>query len=188
MRSFRIPKTANPDFGSPANDSYRTPLPVKQPSPWTKHKQDISPMQDRTERAMDWEPGQFSPIEMPRPRRPSLSQEQQNIQIPSQLLRSNADEVLQQADDQLKSGRLTEENHQVLIKQLSQLYKLQKIKQQIMDEKTVLKNTVEAQEKQQYPPITDPYAKQQWGEKKGPVPNGKNFVSVENNSKHVFKT
>ncbi len=66
-----------------------------------------------------------------------ISPEQENISIPKPLLLNQADEILREAERQLQSGKLSHEQHQELLRQLDQLYKLQKLKQQLREHRNM---------------------------------------------------
>ena len=60
-----------------------------------------------------------------------ISPEQLNISIPAPLMLEQLDSILTEADAQLRAGRLSHEQHQAILKQLGELQKLQKLKQQL---------------------------------------------------------
>nr|CAB3264699.1 pre-mRNA cleavage complex 2 protein Pcf11 [Phallusia mammillata] len=51
-----------------------------------------------------------------------------NVEIPQELTLSHQNEILRQADVQLRNGQLTHEQHQELLKQLHQLFELQRVR------------------------------------------------------------
>ena len=62
-----------------------------------------------------------------------MSPEAEEMNIPKPLLLDQANEILAEADQQLKSGKMSHEQHQEILKQLSELYRLQKLKLQLRE-------------------------------------------------------
>ncbi|XP_041461947.1 uncharacterized protein LOC121413253 [Lytechinus variegatus] len=82
------------------------------------------------ERAAGWmrtENRDYAPSLRP-PRRPSLSN--RDIQIPKELSMSRLAKVLEQAEKQLNSGALTHEQHQQLLRELNEIYNIQRQKRE----------------------------------------------------------
>lgn len=67
--------------------------------------------------------------------RPSVEQE---LNIPKALRLDQQDAIMRQAEEQLKSGKLTVDQHNDLLKQLEELYKLQKLHLQSSAEREVV--------------------------------------------------
>ena len=62
-----------------------------------------------------------------------MSPEAEEMNIPKPLLLDQANEILAEADQQLRSGKMSHEQHQEILKQLSELYRLQKLKLQLRE-------------------------------------------------------
>ena len=75
-------------------------------------------------------PGAYS-----RPGDPAISPEQENLDIPKPLMLSHSEDIMRQAEEQVQSGKLTQENYQELLKQLRELYRLQKIRMEMHNDR-----------------------------------------------------
>ncbi len=64
-----------------------------------------------------------------------LPPEAEDLNIPRPLLLDQANEILAEADQQLKSGKMSHEQHQEILKQLSELYRLQKEKLRLREQR-----------------------------------------------------
>ena len=62
-----------------------------------------------------------------------MSPDAEEMNIPKPLLLDQANEILAEADQQLRSGKMSHEQHQEILKQLSELYRLQKLKLQLRE-------------------------------------------------------
>nr|XP_018670290.1 pre-mRNA cleavage complex 2 protein Pcf11 isoform X3 [Ciona intestinalis] len=75
-----------------------------------------------------------------------------NIQIPQELTLSHQNEILRQADRQLQNGELTHEQHQELLKQLHQLFELQRIRKMEIEEEEDHRRKMNSGNRRGFPP------------------------------------
>ena len=76
-----------------------------------------------------------SPDAMFSPCTPSPTSTPSSAQLTKPFMLEQATTILGQADKQLKEGKITREAHQEIIKQLAELYRLQKLKHELIKER-----------------------------------------------------
>ncbi len=73
------------------------------------------------------------PSAYPPPPMQALTPEAEDVEIPKPLLLDQAPDILAEAQEQLDTGKMTHEQHQEILKQLHELYRLQELKHKLRE-------------------------------------------------------